>query len=281
MKEQAYNKIKTKNKTQELNEKGNLMKSKIVKMEAWNQEGNLASEEIVSLKILSQKWKLGLWTWKLGLYKVAKQIWDRFKLLMQGTELSYQERECKLYNEFDKIASIKGEILHDYYMRFAQLINDIHIIRMTMHQVKVNTKFLNGLQPEWSKFVTDVKLAKSMYTTSYDQLYAYLSQHEGHENEVRLMNQRVIVQQVQRRQIHGYASNGLKSNATASWPKRPRNSAWFKDKLILIEAQESSQVLDEEQLSFLANSRVAVGQDTQTIMPLNAAFQTDDLDAFD
>ncbi|GJX17354.1 hypothetical protein Tco_0218186 [Tanacetum coccineum] len=67
MKEQAYNKIKTKNKTQELNEKGNLMKSKIVKMEAWNQEGNLASKEIVSLKILSQKWKLGLWTWKLGL----------------------------------------------------------------------------------------------------------------------------------------------------------------------------------------------------------------------
>ncbi|GKC93548.1 hypothetical protein Tco_1158990, partial [Tanacetum coccineum] len=35
-------------------------------------------------------------------------------------------------------------------------------------------------------------------------------------------------------------------------PKRPRNSAWFKKKLMLAEAQESSQVLDEEQLAFLA-----------------------------
>ncbi|GJR91253.1 retrovirus-related pol polyprotein from transposon TNT 1-94 [Tanacetum coccineum] len=115
--------------------------------------------------------------------QVAKQIWDRVKLLMQGTKLSYQERECKLYNEFDKFDSIKGETLHEYYMRFAQIMNDIHIIGMAMQQVQVNTKFLNGLQPEWSKFITDVKLAKRMYTTNYDQLYAYLSQHEGHANE--------------------------------------------------------------------------------------------------
>ncbi|GKE90824.1 hypothetical protein Tco_1571919 [Tanacetum coccineum] len=122
--------------------------------------------------------------------QVAKQIWDRVKLLMQGTELSYQECECKLHNEFDKFASIKGETLHEYYMWFAQLMNDIHIIGKTMQQVQVNTKFLNGLQPEWSKFVTDVKLAKSMYSTNYDQLYAYLIQHEGHANEVRIMRER-------------------------------------------------------------------------------------------
>ncbi|GJW60936.1 hypothetical protein Tco_0110271 [Tanacetum coccineum] len=65
--------------------------------------------------------------------KVAKDIWDRVKLLMQGTELSYQERECKLYNEFDKFTSVKGESLYEYYLRFAQLINDMHTIGMTMH----------------------------------------------------------------------------------------------------------------------------------------------------
>ncbi|GJT33139.1 hypothetical protein Tco_0923558 [Tanacetum coccineum] len=40
--------------------------------------------------------------------QAAKDIWDRVKLLMQGIELSYQERECKLYNEFDKFTLIKG-----------------------------------------------------------------------------------------------------------------------------------------------------------------------------
>ncbi|GKB57698.1 hypothetical protein Tco_0913884, partial [Tanacetum coccineum] len=40
-------------------------------------------------------------------HKIAKDIWDRVKLLMQGTSLSKQERECKLYDEFDKFSYVK------------------------------------------------------------------------------------------------------------------------------------------------------------------------------
>ncbi|GJV23253.1 hypothetical protein Tco_1375948 [Tanacetum coccineum] len=95
-----------------------------------------------------------------------------------------------LYNLFDKFASVQGETMYEYYWRFSQIINDMHTIGMTMQQVQVNTKFLNALPLEWSKFVTDVKLAKSLYTTNYDQLYAYLSQHERHANEVYIMRER-------------------------------------------------------------------------------------------
>ncbi|GJY50321.1 retrovirus-related pol polyprotein from transposon TNT 1-94 [Tanacetum coccineum] len=63
--------------------------------------------------------------------------------------------------------------------------------------------------------------------------------------------------------------------------KRPGNSTWFKEKIQLVQAQESGQALDEEQLAFLADPGVTEGQDTQTTMPHNDAFQTDDLDAFD
>ncbi|GKA74994.1 integrase, catalytic region, zinc finger, CCHC-type containing protein [Tanacetum coccineum] len=37
-------------------------------------------------------------------------------------------------------------------------------------------------------------------------------------------------------------------------PKRPRNAVWFKEKLMLAEAQEAGQILDEEQLTFLAET---------------------------
>nr|GEW14855.1 hypothetical protein [Tanacetum cinerariifolium] len=42
-------------------------------------------------------------------HKVSKDIWDRVKLLIQATSLSKQERECKLYDEFDKFSYVKGE----------------------------------------------------------------------------------------------------------------------------------------------------------------------------
>nr|GEX20534.1 hypothetical protein [Tanacetum cinerariifolium] len=45
-------------------------------------------------------------------------------------------------------------------------------------------------------------------------------------------------------------------------PKRTRNAAWFKEKAMLAEAQESRQILDEEQLTFLADPGIPNGQAT-------------------
>ncbi|GKF42253.1 hypothetical protein Tco_0125595 [Tanacetum coccineum] len=109
---------------------------------------------------------------------------------MQGTSLTKQEKECKLYDEFDKFAYKKGGTLCDFYLRFSLLLNDININNMKLEQFQVNTKFLNTLPPECSKFVTDVKLVRDLHTTNIDQLHAYLGQLEFHENEVRLMHER-------------------------------------------------------------------------------------------
>ncbi|GJS57828.1 putative reverse transcriptase domain-containing protein [Tanacetum coccineum] len=118
----------------------------------------------------------------------AQQLQDDCDV--QETNIILHERECRLYNLSDKFAHVSGDTLYEYYWRFSQLINDMHTIGMTMQQVQVNTKFLNSLPSKWSKFVTDVKLAKSLYTTNYDQLYVYLSQHERHANEVRISHER-------------------------------------------------------------------------------------------
>ncbi|GJW58952.1 hypothetical protein Tco_0105683 [Tanacetum coccineum] len=90
-------------------------------------------------------------------HRVSKDLWERVQLLMQCTSLTKQERECKLYDVFDKFTHIKGESLHKYYLRFTQLINDMNIYNMKMEQF---------------------------------QLYAYLEQHELHANEVRLLRER-------------------------------------------------------------------------------------------
>ncbi|GJT28751.1 hypothetical protein Tco_0909026 [Tanacetum coccineum] len=123
-------------------------------------------------------------------HRITKELWERIQLLMQGTSLTKQERECKLYDEFNKFAYKKGETLRDFYLRFSLLLNDMNIYSVKLEQFQVNTKFLNTLPPEWSKFVTDVKLVRDLHTTNINQLHAYLGQHEFHAKEVRLMNER-------------------------------------------------------------------------------------------
>ncbi|GKD52491.1 hypothetical protein Tco_1281467, partial [Tanacetum coccineum] len=62
---------------------------------------------------------------------------------------------------------------------------------------------------------------------------------------------------------------------------RLRNAAWFKEKAMLAEAHEFGQILDEEQLAFLADPCILDGQTAQTTIPNNAAFHTEDLDTYD
>ncbi|GKA19591.1 hypothetical protein Tco_0699506 [Tanacetum coccineum] len=79
-------------------------------------------------------------------------------IILQGlpADIYSLERECKLYDAFDKFTHIKEESLHT-------------------------------LPPE--KFVTDVKLVKDLHTSNFDQLHAYLEQHELHANEVCIMRE--------------------------------------------------------------------------------------------
>ncbi|GKF10334.1 retrovirus-related pol polyprotein from transposon TNT 1-94, partial [Tanacetum coccineum] len=64
-------------------------------------------------------------------------------------------------------------------------------------------------------------------------------------------------------------------------PKRKHDDSWFKDKLVLVQAQASGQILHEEELVFLADPGILEGQATQTVITHNASYQDDDLDAYD
>nr|GEV22435.1 hypothetical protein [Tanacetum cinerariifolium] len=64
-------------------------------------------------------------------------------------------------------------------------------------------------------------------------------------------------------------------------PKRKRDEQWFKDKVLMVQAQASRQVLQEEKLEFLADPGIAETSSTQYAVTNNAAYQADDLDAYD
>nr|GEY62273.1 hypothetical protein [Tanacetum cinerariifolium] len=262
------------------------------------------------------------------------------QLLMQGTSLMKQERECKLYDEFDTVAYKKGELLCEFYLRFLLLLNDMNIYNMKFEQFQVNTKCLNTLPPKWSKFVTDVKLIRDLHTTNVDQLHAYLGQHEFHANEYgshaqsstplsityplndfqssvhhNVYNPSSSIPQaeyapsVHQQSDFSQPDTGLivpvfqkgddlidainhmmsflttvvtsRYPPTNNQPKRKRDEAWFKDKVLLVQAQANKQILHEEELEFLADLGIVEAQTTQYVITNNSAYQAGDLDAYE
>ncbi|GKB36716.1 hypothetical protein Tco_0881658 [Tanacetum coccineum] len=98
-------------------------------------------------------------------HRVAKDIWEKIKLLMQGTLLTKQERECKLYDEFIKF-TYKKESCTTSTIEHSFAINDMKYFQMPLEQFQ------------------------NLHTTNVDQIHAHFEQHERHANEVRLMHER-------------------------------------------------------------------------------------------
>ncbi|GKC73443.1 hypothetical protein Tco_1119326 [Tanacetum coccineum] len=96
---------------------------------------------------------------------------------------------------------------------------------------------------------------------------------------------RVTLQPVHERQIFVAAGTTRTytpaANGSNSRKQRKRDDSWFKDKVLLVQAQANGQILHEEELVFLADLGIVEGQATQTVITHNAAYQADDLDAYD
>ncbi|GJY04823.1 hypothetical protein Tco_0370763 [Tanacetum coccineum] len=123
----------------------------------------------------------------------AKAIWDNVKMLLAGSELTKEDRESQLYDEFKRFKMLPSENINEYYVRFHKLVNDKRIIRMTMPNIQLNSKFVNNMSPKWDRFVTIVKLNKGLKETNHEQLYAYLKQHEKHAAQNRLIIERITL----------------------------------------------------------------------------------------
>nr|GEZ07208.1 hypothetical protein [Tanacetum cinerariifolium] len=162
----------------------------------------------------------------------------------------------------------KGESIHDYYVRFAKLINDMRNIKMTMSRMQLNSKFVNNMLPEWGRFVTAGGGAAG---------YGGVQNRVGNANSG------------QAQQVKCYNCNGTGHIArNCTQPKRLQNSEYCKDKMLLMQAQENEVALDTKQLLFFAGGQDNAFDDDVDEQPVqdlalnvDNVFQADDCDAFD
>nr|GEU88988.1 hypothetical protein [Tanacetum cinerariifolium] len=106
--------------------------------------------------------------------ETAQEIWLRVQQMMKGSDIGIREKKAKLFNEWERFTSNEGESIESYYHRFLKLMNDLKRNKDFPEKIASNLKFLNNLQPEWSRHVTIVHQTKDLHTADYTQLYDFL-----------------------------------------------------------------------------------------------------------
>nr|GEX05218.1 hypothetical protein [Tanacetum cinerariifolium] len=158
-------------------------------------------------------------------HKVAKELWERIQLLMQGTSLTKQ------------LSSLQ-------YGLHAQSSTPLSITYPSNDFQSL--VYHNVYNP--SSSIPQVEYAPSVHQQSD---FSQPNSGEGHMSK------------------------------KCTKPKRKRDEAWFKDKVLLVQAQANGQILHEEELELLADPGIAETQTTQYVITNNFAYQVDDLDAYD
>ncbi|GJY52737.1 hypothetical protein Tco_0443584, partial [Tanacetum coccineum] len=88
-----------------------------------------------------------------------------------------------IYNSVDTCQT--AEQMWRQVQRFCTLINCMNHNNLIQNKIVVNTKFLNSLQPEWSKYVTRARQSDTLSQVDYDLLFDYLTQNEPDVNASR------------------------------------------------------------------------------------------------
>ncbi|GJR77379.1 hypothetical protein Tco_0089744 [Tanacetum coccineum] len=188
-------------------------------------------------------------------YTDAKDIWDNVKMLLEGSKLTKEDRESQLYDDFEHFCQNKGETIHDYYVygffldvysqQLQYYLQSSTTLPFTYVPPKFadNTQLDSGLSPSENlieNLTNTLALLTQSYKTYLPQTYNQLRTSSNPRNQA-------TVQDVCKDIGH------IARNCTQ--PKRLQKSKYFKDKMLLMQAQENGVALDEEQLLFIAGGQ--------------------------
>nr|GEY42762.1 hypothetical protein [Tanacetum cinerariifolium] len=120
--------------------------------------------------------------------KTAQEFWLRVQQMMKSSDIGIQEKKAKLFNEWETFTYNKGESIESYYHYFLKLMNDLKRNKHFPEKIASNMnnmKFLNNVQPEWSRHVTIVHQTKDLHTADYTQLYDFLKYNQKEVDELK------------------------------------------------------------------------------------------------
>nr|GFA18223.1 hypothetical protein [Tanacetum cinerariifolium] len=113
---------------------------------------------------------------------------EAIQTILLGLPEDIYAAKAKLFNEWERFTSNEGESIESYYHYLLKLMNDLKRNKHFLEKIASNLKFLNNLQPEWSRHVTIVHQAKDLHTADYTQLYDFLKYNQKEVDELKAEN---------------------------------------------------------------------------------------------
>nr|GEV85903.1 putative ribonuclease H-like domain-containing protein [Tanacetum cinerariifolium] len=130
-------------------------------------------------------------------------------------------------------------------------------------RMQLNSKFVNNMFPGWGRFVTAVKLNRGLRDSNYDQLYAYLKQHEAHAYDNKIMLDRLTQHIVESLALMSNVSHQQYNSQSSTTPPSTYVQPHFADNTQL----DSGLSPTDNLIEILTNTLALLTQSNKTYLP--------------
>nr|GEX52557.1 hypothetical protein [Tanacetum cinerariifolium] len=187
----------------------------------------------------------------------------------KGESINVQDLETNVYWEFRKFTSRDGESLESYYSRFYKMMNELVMNQCDVTNHQVNVQFLLQLQPEWQRSQQAAtrnrgKAIVNSPTPIYDQ-EPFMVTKDDEMSKDKKIDKRMALISLSFKKIYKPTNNNLRTSSNTSRanqdnslrinrgagerqkPKRVKDAAYHKEKMLLCKQEEAGIQLKAEQ----------------------------------
>nr|GEX66828.1 hypothetical protein [Tanacetum cinerariifolium] len=198
--------------------------------------------------------------------QTAQEMWEAIEKLQQGESLNIQDVKTNLFWEFGKFTSHDGEAMESYYTRFYKLMNEMIQNNLMLQRCKSMFNFFNNLaimvkdnDLEQAQRDKDIQKNLALIAKYFKRIYkptnnnlrtSSNSRNKNVDSTPRYKNDSQSGQFGNQRTMN---VAGARENECRK-PKRVKDSAYHKEKMLLCEQAEKGVPLYAEQYDWLVDT---------------------------
>ncbi|GJR39894.1 retrovirus-related pol polyprotein from transposon TNT 1-94 [Tanacetum coccineum] len=241
-------------------------------------ENNKERADIQATNILSQGLPRHIFN-TLNQTETEKEIWENVELLMQGSGLTEQQKKETLFDQYERFRANRNESIYDY----------LTYLRIGATKATQSTSSPSQYVPPLSQYAPASQQAPQ---STNDVMLATMNQ------IVNLLTGQITTESVQRRAPGNkgkHAATGSQGKVVTCYNchgqghvakeckenKRSKDSQWFNEKALLMEAKEKGATLDAEAEAFLADVKCITPYAEPLAITTTTKFEVSHEDAYD
>ena len=121
---------------------------------------------------------------RISTCKIAKEIWDKFKVTHEGTSQVKESKIAHLSNQYEMFKMQENESITSWFDRYTTIVNQLNQLERVIPEDEMVKRLLRSLPKSQRSIVVAIREAKDLNKISLDEICGSLLTYKQKVNQI-------------------------------------------------------------------------------------------------